>query len=372
MKALVSILIPAYNAEKWIADTIKSALGQTWSNKEIVIVDDGSRDRTFSIAKQFASRRIRVVGQENQGASVARNKAMNLCQGDYIQWLDADDLLCPDKIAKQMQAAEKLGNNRTLFSSGWGYFLYRPFKAKFTSSSLWCDLSPVEWLVRKWENNVHMQTATWLVSRELTKAAGPWDARLLNNDDGEYFCRVIAASNGIQFVPGAKVFYRQAGSDRLSYVGTSSRKIDAHFLGMQLQISTLRSLEDSDRVRAACLQHLQTCFFYFYPERPDLVEQMRQLAADVGGELQLPRLSWKYVWIEKLLGFAAAKHTQLYYNQGKSYALRAWDELIHWFESRRKGPECESVATEKFNNQNPGYVRCYPSHSIGKTSRKAS
>jgi glycosyltransferase involved in cell wall biosynthesis len=249
MKALVSILIPAYNAEKWIADTIKSALAQTWSNREIIIVDDGSRDGTLSIAKHFASSRVCVVSQENQGASAARNKAMTLCQGDYIQWLDADDLLCPNKIARQMQTAEKVGNKRALLSCGWGYFMHRPFKAKFTSSSLWCDLSPVEWLVRKWENNAHMQTATWLVSRELTKAAGPWDARLLNNDDGEYFCRVIVASDDIRFVPGAKVFYREAGTDSLSYVGTSSRKIDAHFLGMQLQISTLRALEDSERVR---------------------------------------------------------------------------------------------------------------------------
>jgi len=137
---------------------------------------------------------------------------------------------------------------------------------------------------------------------------------------------------GIRFVPGAKVFYRQVGSDSL---GTSNRKIDAHFLGMRLQISTLRSLEDSERVRAPCLHHLQTCFFYFYAERLDLVEQMRQLAADLGGELQLPRLSSKYAWIEKLLGFAAAKHTQLYYNQGKSCALRAWDKLMYSFESYR-------------------------------------
>jgi glycosyltransferase involved in cell wall biosynthesis len=335
MRPLVSILIPAYNAERWIVETIKSALRQTWPNKEIIVVDDGSTDCTLAVARRFESNGVRVITTSNQGAAEARNRAFSLSRGDYIQWLDADDLLSPDKIERQMQAAEKVGNHRTLLSSGWGYFLYRPFKAKFSSSSLWCDLSPVEWLVRKWENNAHMQTATWLVSRELTEAAGPWDARLLNNDDGEYFCRVIAASNDIRFVPDAKVFYRQVGSDSLSYVGTSNKKIDAHLLGMRLQISTLRSLEDSERVRAACLHHLQTCFFYFYPERPDLVAQIQQLAADLGGELQLPRLSWKYTWIEKLLGFSAAKHTQLYYNQGKSYALRAWDKLMYSFKSNR-------------------------------------
>src|SRR6266576_2763814 len=119
MKPLVSILIPAYNAEPWIADTIKSAVDQTWPRKEIIIVDDGSKDKTLSVARQFASKNVSVVTQENQGASEARNKAFKFCQGDYIQWLDADDLLAPDKIAKQMEAAEKCHSERRLFSSAW-------------------------------------------------------------------------------------------------------------------------------------------------------------------------------------------------------------------------------------------------------------
>jgi glycosyltransferase involved in cell wall biosynthesis len=68
MKPLVSILIPAHNAEPWIAETIKSALGQTWAKKEIIIVDDGSADQTLSVARQFASDTVSVVTQENQGA----------------------------------------------------------------------------------------------------------------------------------------------------------------------------------------------------------------------------------------------------------------------------------------------------------------
>src|SRR5438874_10844901 len=109
MKPLVSILIPAYNAEPWIANTIKSALDQTWSRTEIIVVDDGSRDQTLQVARQFASKNVSVVTQENRGASAARNKALELCQGDYIQWLDADDLLSSDKIEGQMESAAKCG-----------------------------------------------------------------------------------------------------------------------------------------------------------------------------------------------------------------------------------------------------------------------
>src|SRR5438477_8120607 len=110
MRPLVSILIPAYNAERWIADTIRSALGQTWLRKEIIVVDDGSRDRTLSIAQRFSSKSVSVVTQENQGASAARNRALALSQGESIQWLDADDLLAPDKIAKQVDALDHYGN----------------------------------------------------------------------------------------------------------------------------------------------------------------------------------------------------------------------------------------------------------------------
>src|SRR4030095_8981359 len=98
---LVSILVPAYNKEAWIGDTIKSALAQTWQNKELIIVDDGSKDRTLDVIRRFESVSVKVVAQENQGACAARNRAYSLAQGAYIQWLDADDLLHPQKIETQ-------------------------------------------------------------------------------------------------------------------------------------------------------------------------------------------------------------------------------------------------------------------------------
>ena len=329
MKPLVSILIPAYNAERWIAETMRSALRQTWPNKEILVVDDGSTDQTLRIARQFPSKAISVVSQKNQGAAAARNKAFDLCQGDYVQWLDADDLLSPDKIAKQMEAAEQSQSKRTLFSCGWGYFIFRTNKARFGPTSIWCDLSPIEWVLRKWEGNLHMQTATWLVSRELTEAAGAWDTRLLGDDDGEYFFRVINASNGIRFIPQSRVYYRITPNSRLSHIGQSDRKMEAQFLGMKLQIESLLGREHSDRVRAACVTYLQTWLPNFYPNRPDLLQEAQQLAASLGGRLFLPKASWKYAWIEKLFGFAAAKHAQLSYNQIKSSALRAWDKMMY-------------------------------------------
>lgn len=335
MGSLVSILIPAYNAEKWIGDAVRSAVSQIWKPIEIIIVDDGSTDQTLRIAREFESKSVHVITQENQGAAAARNKAFSLSSGEYIQWLDADDLLSPDKISKQMEKAGQVEDRQTLFVTAWGEFMSRPHRARFVPTGLWNDLSPAEFLLRKLEQKIWMQTATWLVSRELTEAAGPWDTALLSDDDGEYFCRVILNSNGIRFVPEAKVYYRSVGTMRLSYVGASDRKLEALWRSMQLHIGHLRSLEDSARARAACIQYLQNYLIDFYPMRKDIVAQLHQTASELGGRLHAPRLRWKYSWIKPIFGWRAANRAQLLLPSIKWSALRLWDEMLFNIERTR-------------------------------------
>jgi len=328
MKPLVSILIPAHNAGKWIADTLRSAVAQTWDSKEIVVIDDGSTDNTLDIARRFKSEGVRVLSQSNQGAAGARNIALSLCKGEYIQWLDADDLLSPDKISMQMEAIEGCNDKRTLLSSSWGSFHYRPTVAKFTPTSLWNNLSPTEWLLRKMGQNLHMQTATWLVSRELTDAAGPWNTNLLSDDDGEYFCRVLLHAITVRFVPESKVYYRAIGAQRLSYIGFSEQKLKAQLYSMRLHIRYLLSLEDSPMSRAACVFYLQTWFPYFYPNRLDLVEEMQHMVSELGGRLLPPRLSWKYSWIKTLFGWNLAKRAQLFLPRLKWSIIRSCDKAM--------------------------------------------
>lgn len=328
MTPLVSILIPAYNAELWIGETIRSALAQTWPRKELVIVNDGSSDQTLAIARKFESKGVRVVTQANAGAAAARNKAFSLCRGDFIQWLDADDLLSPEKISKQMEVFQRGCSTRTLLSSSWGHFMYRPHRTAFVATPLWCDLSPTEWLTRKMGQNLHMQTATWLATRELTEAAGPWNTQLLGDDDGEYFCRVLLASDGVRFAPEGRVFYRMSGTSGLHYIGRSSRKLEAHFHSMRLHIGYLLSLENSERTRAACVAYLQTWLMNFYPERLDIAKEAEQLAADLGGRLEVPRFSWKYEWIRQLFGWGLAKRAQILLPHLKWSVLRWSDKML--------------------------------------------
>ncbi len=348
MKPLVSILIPAFNAQQWIRPALQSALGQTWPRKEIIVVDDESTDETLAIARRFECEGVCVATQEKQGAAAARNRALSLSQGDYIQWLDSDDILAPDKIASQMKAADWCRSPHTLLSSPWGRFLHRYYRAEFTPTALWCDLAPLEWLLRKMGQNLYMQTATWLVSRELTEAAGPWDTRLLADDDCEYFCRVLLKSDGTRFVPEAKVYYRASGPGSLGYIGRSNRKLDAQWLSMNLHIGYLRSLEDSERTRAACVKFLQSWLIYFYPERPDIVRQAEQMARDLGGRLEVPQLSWKYSWIKAVFGCSAAKYVRLLLEDTQWVLGNLWDKGWFHLESRALVPaykqECQTVS----------------------------
>ena len=326
MKPLVSILIPAYNAEKWIVYTVQSAIAQTWPRKEIIVVNDGSTDRTAELVQQFASKGVILVSKENQGLCMTQNQAFELSRGDYIQWLDADDMLAKDKIECQLASLRQGDSKRVLLSSPWAPFYYRTRNAKFVRNSVWQDLSPVEWLVRKLNENLHMQNATWLVSRELTEAAGPWDTRLHYDQDGEYFARVLLASEGTRFAPGTGIFYRRSPSNRVSYIGNSDKKKESLLLSMKLHIQYVRSLEDSERVRNACVTYLENWYENFYPERPDIVAELQECARQLGGNLGTPHLRWKYDWIRPLFGWKAAKWAQRVIPQLKDNCLRRYDK----------------------------------------------
>lgn len=105
---MVSVVIPLYNKELQIVQTIKSVLGQTYSDVEVIIVDDGSTDRSVSmINNNFTDSRIRIIHQNNAGVSVARNRGIEESKGDYIAFLDADDEWKPDYLATQISMTKK-------------------------------------------------------------------------------------------------------------------------------------------------------------------------------------------------------------------------------------------------------------------------
>jgi hypothetical protein len=211
--------------------------------------------------------------------------------------------------------------------------MYRPYRAVFVPTALWCDLCPVEWLLRKMQQNIFMQTAVWLVSRELTERAGPWDTGLSTNDDGEYFCRVLLESENVKFVRDARVLYRMSGCNRLSHIGLSPTKQESDFRSIRLQIGHLRAREDSERVRRACLNQLRTSLS-LTPARTDIACLAVQLAAELGGELHLPTslLSRKYSLVETLCGLGTAIRVQAFVRLLKCSAARRVDRMRYGFD----------------------------------------
>ena len=101
MNPLISILVPCFNAERWVAQAIESALAQSWPEKEVIVVDDGSEDGSLDVIRGFGDR-IRWETGPNRGGNAGRNRLLELARGEWLQYLDADDYILPDKVARQM------------------------------------------------------------------------------------------------------------------------------------------------------------------------------------------------------------------------------------------------------------------------------
>ena len=121
---LVSIIIPCYNAEDFVSEAIDSALGQSYPFKEVIVIDDGSKDDSLSAIKRFGNK-IRWESGPNKGGGAARNRGLSLANGDYIQFLDADDFLDMEKLEKQVPLLLETGAD--LVYSDWRqYNIARP------------------------------------------------------------------------------------------------------------------------------------------------------------------------------------------------------------------------------------------------------
>jgi len=166
------------------------------------------------------------------------------------------------------------------------------------------------------------------------EAAGPWDTDLHYDQDGEYFARVLLACERTRFVPETGIFYRVTSSNRISYIGNSDKKKDSLLRSMKLHIQYLRSLEDSERVRKACLTYMQNWLANFYPERPDIVAELRTLAEQLRGDLGEPPLRWKYAWMKPVFGWRAAKWAQRVIPQVKASCARRLDKAMYRLETR--------------------------------------
>jgi glycosyltransferase involved in cell wall biosynthesis len=306
---LVSIVIPCHNAARWLAATLDSAFAQTWPNTEIVLVDDGSTDDSLSSARRYESRGLKVITQPNRGAAAARNTGLRAARGDFIQYLDSDDLLAPDKIAQQMPLFSD-GSRTRLSSSTWARFTVRPEDAVVTLMPNWRDLTGVEFLQLHFETGGMMQPAAWLAPRALLDRAGPWNESLSLNDDGEYFARVMLAAERIVFCQAAKTYYRSniAGS-------LGSRKdhaaLDSLYRSIDLTLAALLATDPSPRTRAAAAHAWKWIAFELYPGAPELSRLAERNSRRLGGSHRAFPAGGRFQLAARLLGWRLAKRLTL-------------------------------------------------------------
>lgn len=228
-KRLVSIIIPVYNAEKFLADAISSALDQQWPNVEIIVVDDGSTDSSLPVANRFRSDKVKVISQENRGASAARNVGLSRANGDFIQFLDADDLLSPDKIYHQVNLLNE--NPWKVAVCNTIHFMNGGKPADFIPSEheerFLIDSDPVNFLINLWggygDNGSMVQPNAWLSPRSVIEKAGKWNEQLTLDDDGEFFCRVLLNSTGVVKSEGYN-YYRKFNDTALNLSSLLNKK----------------------------------------------------------------------------------------------------------------------------------------------------
>jgi glycosyltransferase involved in cell wall biosynthesis len=201
LTGLVSCVIPVYNGERFVAEAIESIVAQDYPSTEIIVTDDGSTDDTATVLERFGER-IRVIRQENQGPSVARNRGMEESRGEFIAFLDADDLWIPEKTRLQVEAFRARpeldlcsGEMRSFWIPELRHeeeaFADHPYHGQRS------QLSP----------------CTILARRTLFERVGPFDPELRNGEDTDWFIRMVKAGAVYEALPQLILHRRQHTSN---------------------------------------------------------------------------------------------------------------------------------------------------------------
>ena len=210
---LVSVIIPAYNAERTILETIASVQQQTFSNFEMILINDGSSDRTLELLHSVADKRLKIFSYENGGVCVARNRGISHATGEFIAFLDADDLWTSDKLELQLTALQQHPNAGVAYS--WTSFMddrgvsLSPGEPAFFEGNVYAQL-----LV----NNFLASGSNPLISKQAIESTGEFDSAFPHCADWDYWIR-LAAHSSFVVVPKHQILYRQSS-------GGMSSKID--------------------------------------------------------------------------------------------------------------------------------------------------
>jgi glycosyltransferase involved in cell wall biosynthesis len=306
---LVSILIPCHNAEKYVGAAVQSALNQTWTNREIVVVNDGSTDHSAEVLEPFRAKGLKIIHQENRGQCAAANRAFAESTGDYVKFFDADDLL--DLKTVELQMGRLAGSQTAVASAEWGRFFDDDLATFILNpQNVWKDMDPLDWLVESWMDAwPMMQCALWLIPRAVLDRSGLWDTRLSLFNDFEFFARVLCHAGEIRFTPGARLCYR-SGLCRSASSDKSRLAVESACLALTLGTDHLLSRRRDERAKLACANMLQDFVYTYYPEHPDLRRRLTKKMQELGGSDLPPTGPPRFRKLTKVLGWKMARRVQ--------------------------------------------------------------
>lgn len=305
----ISVLIACHNAERTLAQTLDSLFAQTLPADEIIIVDDGSTDGSAQVAAAYQDKGTTLIRQPNMGASNARNTAFSASSGQFVIFVDADDLVGAqhlEALFSRLQAEPKC-----VAISKWARFYHSIDEASFPSRPTEADMNPADWIVESWRYARPMtQSGMILIPRSLIQEHGGWNERLTLIDDFEFFARVIARSGGVRFASNAKLYYRSGTAGSLSQ-RKGNQAIESEYLSLTLGTQELLDLEFSPRTKLVCANVLQDFEYKYFPLRPDLRAKVRARVRELGGSDLKPDGPPGFQKLRSFIGWRAARLVQL-------------------------------------------------------------
>lgn len=206
----ISVLTAAYNAEKTIVETYESIQNQTFSDFEWIVINDGSEDQTLELLKGIQDKRLKIFSYKNSGVCDARNRAISHATGEFIAFIDADDLWTPNKLASQLAALQKSPKAGIAYS--WTHFKYENEEYSHSDTTSCFEGNVYANLLI---GNFLHTTSNPLIRREAIDSIGYFDPALKASEEWDLYLR-LAAKWEFAFVPEIQVIYRQS-SNSLSY-----------------------------------------------------------------------------------------------------------------------------------------------------------
>nr|MDZ8125359.1 glycosyltransferase [Nostoc sp. CmiVER01] len=198
----VSVIIPAYNSEKTIKYTIQSVLNQTFSDLELIIINDGSQDSTIEVIAEIEDSRIKVFSYPNAGGNVSRNRGLNLAVGEFVSFLDADDLWTPDKLYSQVKALEEHITAKVAYS--WTDYIDENGEFILSGKRVNLNGNVYESLLL---NNFLENGSNPLICRKSLIQLGSFDESLSAAQDWDMWLR-LASQFDFVCVPSVQILYR--------------------------------------------------------------------------------------------------------------------------------------------------------------------